>query len=93
MSRGHVLSTSQRGYGHRHQQLRRKVGRLVDEGRAYCTRCGGWIAPGSPWDLDHDDRDRSKYRGSSHRLCNQRARVGRPPLPPPRRAAALAFFD
>ena len=66
MSRGHVLSTSQRGYGHRHQQLRRKVGRLVDEGRAYCTRCGGWIAPGSPWDLDHDDRDRSKYRGCSH---------------------------
>ena len=31
--------------------------------------------------------------GVTQRLCNQRARAGRPPLPPPRRAAALAFFD
>jgi hypothetical protein len=93
MAKGHVLTTSQRGYGTAHQLLRRKIARLVNEGRAYCSRCGRPIRPGSPWDLDHDDRDRSRYRGSSHRICNQRARSGKPPLAPQRRAAALAWFD
>ena len=94
MPKGHTLTTRQRGYGWEHQVLRRKVARIVNEGRAHCSRCGRPILPGSPWDLDHDDRDRSRYRGPSHRLCNQRARAGRPTLTPQRPApAALAWFD
>lgn len=93
MASRHVLTTKQRGYGYQHQLLRRKIGRLVNEGRAVCSRCGTWIRPGSPWDLDHFDTDRSRYRGPSHRICNQRARAGKPTLAPQRRAAALDGFD
>jgi hypothetical protein len=90
-----ALTTTQRGYGHQHQVLRKRVGRLVAEGRAYCTRCGRPIIPGTPWDLDHADHDRSRYRGPSHRRCNQAAARQRAakPLPPQPSAAALAWFD
>jgi hypothetical protein len=59
--------TSARGYGARHQAERAKAKRLVDAGLAYCWRCGGWIPPGTPFDLGHDDQDRSVYRGPEHR--------------------------
>ena len=59
MAKRHVLTTKQRGYGYEHQLLRRKIARIVNEGRAVCSRCGEFIIPGSPWDLDHFDTDSS----------------------------------
>jgi hypothetical protein len=46
------------------------VKRLVDAGQAFCARCGGYIAPGEPFDLDHT-LDRTSYLGPSHRSCNR----------------------
>lgn len=60
-------STTARGYGSEHQKERARAKRVVDAGEAYCWRCGGWIDPAMPWDLGHDDHDRSVYRGPEHR--------------------------
>jgi hypothetical protein len=62
--------TKERGYGKPHQRLRALVARQVAAGVAYCSRCGGWIPPGTPFDLDHSD-DRNGYLGASHRYCNR----------------------
>src|SRR5262245_11836424 len=64
--------TTARGYGHRHQIMRKRVARSVRAGTAVCARCGLGIAPGSEWHLDHTD-DRSGYLGPSHAECNLRA--------------------
>lgn len=69
-------STVARGYGVRHQQLRKRYERLVKAGGAFCARCGKPIAPNEAWDLDHVDGDRSRYLGPSHARCN-RATAGR----------------
>lgn len=45
-----------------------------------CNRCGQPLGPLGPWlHLDHDDNDRSRYRGFAHADCNRRAgaRAGR----------------
>jgi hypothetical protein len=65
-------STSARGYGWRHQQVKKRVGLLVASGAAFCTRCGEPIDPLDPWDLDHSD-DRSRWVGPAHRSCNRSA--------------------
>lgn len=65
-----------RGYGYDHKKLRKQIAPDVDAGRANCWRCGLPIAKGQPWDLGHDDEDRSKYRGPEHVACN-RATAGR----------------
>jgi hypothetical protein len=70
------LSREARGYGLRHTTIRKQVGRLVAAGGAVCWRCESAIEPGEPWDLGHDDVDRSVYRGPEHRACN-RATAGR----------------
>jgi hypothetical protein len=62
--------TTQKGYGWKHQQERARVKRLVDAGKAFCARCGGWIEPGAPFDLDHS-LDRESYLGPSHVSCNR----------------------
>jgi hypothetical protein len=69
-------STTQRGYGHVHQMVRRRWAPLVATGRVRCARCGGFIGVGEPWDLGHRDDDRSMYSRPEHRRCN-RATAGR----------------
>lgn len=67
-------STTDRGYGHTHQQQRRRWQRVIDDGRGCCWRCGARIPAGSSdWHLGHDDDDRRIYRGAECILCNLRA--------------------
>lgn len=68
----HRGTTAERGYDGQHRALRRQWQTVVDNGMAACTRCGTIIAPGQPWDLDHDD-NRTTYRGVSCRSCNRAA--------------------
>ncbi|MGE3140566.1 MAG: hypothetical protein AB7I08_02770 [Thermoleophilia bacterium] len=69
-------STTARGYGWVHQQVRARWAVSVATGRVCCARCGLPIEPGEPWDLGHDDHDRTRYSGPEHRACN-RATAGR----------------
>lgn len=80
MSRGDGRSTTERGYGSSHQQERKHWAPKVDRGEVYCARCGRWIQPGTPWDLGHDDFDRTIYTGPEHSRCN-RATAGRRSIP------------
>ena len=79
--------TAARGYGGRHQALRKRWAQIIAEGGAACARCGGAIVPPMLWDLGHVDHDRSRYVGPEHRACN-RATAGRHsrrrPVPPSR---------
>lgn len=72
-TRPHTKTTAQRGYGAGHQRERARWAKEVEAGRAICWRCRRPIQPGSPWDLGHDDHDRTQYRGPEHRACNRGA--------------------
>src|SRR5215203_6315490 len=63
--------TASRGYGGRHQALRRRFAAIVEAGLASCWGCGLPVDPGEPWDLGHDDHDRTVYTGPEHRACNR----------------------
>lgn len=63
-------TTAERGYGPAHRKLRAQWQPIVDAGDAACARCGQHIPPGTAWQLDHNDADRSQYIGPSHRTCN-----------------------
>lgn len=67
------MSTTARGYGAPHQRLRERWARQVDRGEVQCARCGRQIKPGTPWQLDHADYDRTQYLGPSHAWCNLQA--------------------
>lgn len=60
-------STVARGYGRRHKRLRKWWSPKVRAGVVDCARCGLPIKPNQPWDLGHDDDDRSVYNGPEHR--------------------------
>ena len=64
-----------RGYGAEHRRLRARYQRVIDAGveSVWCVRCGLQILPKQPFDLDHDDFDRSLYLGPAHRHCNRSA--------------------
>ncbi|WP_395705136.1 hypothetical protein [Rhodococcus ruber] len=69
-------TSTQRGYGRDHRNMREAWRPMVEAGTVRCARCGRPIRPGQPWDLGHDDHDRSRYRGPEHQGCN-RATAGR----------------
>ena len=64
-------TTTERGYGAQHQRIRAALTPIVNAGDATCWRCGRTIVPGTPWDVGHDDEDRSLYRGPEHTTCNR----------------------
>ncbi len=64
-------TTTSRGYGRYHRALRDQLAPIVAAGLARCARCGERIEPGEPFDLGHDDVDRSRYTGPEHRACNR----------------------
>ena len=66
-----MSSTTARGYGNDHQKLRARIAQQVKAGTATCWRCTKPIAPDEPWDLGHDDDDRTKYNGPEHQSCNR----------------------
>jgi hypothetical protein len=63
-------TTKQRGYGAKHKAYRRRWAAEVAAGEVCCARCGHFIVPGEPWDLDHTP-DRTGYLGPSHARCNR----------------------
>ena len=66
-------TTTERGYGAPHKALRAHWQTLITRQPQPCTRCGQPITTHDTWHLDHDDHDRSKYRGPSHATCNTAA--------------------
>lgn len=72
-----MRTTTQRGYGARHKQLRNHYRPLVAAGKVNCWRCGQKIQPTDKWDLGHDDHDRSIYRGPEHANTCNRSAAGR----------------
>jgi len=65
------MSTTSRGYGNKHQRLRKAFAAAVEVGAVWCSRCGKLIEAGEKWDLGHDDHDRSVYTGPEHQKCNR----------------------
>ena len=63
-------STTRRGYGSRHQALRKVL--LPHAYGMPCARCGNPMEQGQALDLDHTD-DRRGYKGFSHAECNRRS--------------------
>jgi hypothetical protein len=63
-----------RGYDTKHRKLRARWARRVAAGTVSCWRCGDLIDAVEPWDLGHDDDDRTVTRGPEHAgRCNRRA--------------------
>jgi hypothetical protein len=82
-------SPSARGYDPRHRSLRKQWAPKVAAGTVRCARgaackfavdgVAAFIKPGDPWDLGHDDKDRSRYSGPEHAACNRATMAHRPP--------------
>ena len=65
-------TTTQRGYGHAHQQARAQAAHRVNTLTATCHRCNLIILPTEAWDLGHSD-DRTTWIGPEHARCNRSA--------------------
>ena len=63
----------ERGYDARFRELRRIALDKVNAGGVNCWRCGKPIEAGAPFDLGHDDHDRTIIRGPEHPRCNRSA--------------------
>jgi hypothetical protein len=69
-----------RGYGKRHDQVRKMYEPVIAAGNGWCaeTSClmpTRYISPGEPWDLAHNE-DRTGYKGPAHRRCNRATNKG-----------------
>ena len=69
-------TTTQRGYGAEHQRMRTDYQQRMDAGERFiCWRCATLGKPHdidpNDWQLGHDDRDRSIYRGPECSTGNQ----------------------
>lgn len=67
-------TTTERDYGHEHQQERERWRPVVEAGEAHChaIRCletSRWIHPDDPWHLGHN-ADRTAWTGPEHPGCN-----------------------
>lgn len=65
-------STTERGYGYGHRQLRAWWAPRVATGLIRCWRCQGSIGRDEQWHLGHVDGNRNVYKGPEHVLCNTR---------------------
>ncbi|MBM0275107.1 hypothetical protein [Micromonospora tarensis] len=71
-------STTARGYGHPHQQLRDQWAKTIEAERTthchatHCLEPTRTIRHGDDWDLGHTD-DRTAYTGPEHPRCNRAA--------------------
>jgi hypothetical protein len=72
------MKTAARGYGSAHQKRRKREARRVAAGTVVCWRCNQLILPDAAWDLGHDDKDRTVYRGPEHAACNRATASHRP---------------
>jgi hypothetical protein len=70
-------SRQARGYDSNHDRLRKTWAATVRTGTVICWRCGEPISRTEPWDLGHDDTDRTTYRGPEHANRCNRAAAGR----------------
>ncbi len=61
-------TSTARGYGKAHQDIRAALAPLVASGRAVCWRCERPIRPSQPWHLGHDAR--RQHAGPEHARCN-----------------------
>jgi hypothetical protein len=77
-----------RGYDRAHDKLRARIDIEVRAGYVYCWRCTRRIDPTEPWDLGHDDHDRTVYRGPEHLHCNRSAAGKAAHLSPDQRGEA-----
>jgi hypothetical protein len=64
---------TQRGYGADYQRQRRAWALKIKAGGVTCWRCGQAMHPDAPFDLGHDDDDRSIIRGPECPTCNRSA--------------------
>jgi hypothetical protein len=79
------------GYGKEHKRLRAHYATRMRMGEVFwCWRCGHLISPEAPWDLGHDDADRSLYRGPEHVSCNRSETRKRAQRARPRRRGSVA---
>ena len=70
-------TSTARGYDSTHRALRADYAARMATGETFtCWRCGDPIT--GPFDLGHDDNDRTRYRGPEHPSCNRATSSRRP---------------
>jgi hypothetical protein len=72
--RSPAIKAAARGYGAKHQAERKRRLAALRDGDP-CCRCGQpmWRIQAPSLHLDHNDQDRTKYRGLAHGDCNRNA--------------------